>query len=212
MGALRTTTLFAIGLAGLLAACQLPRPMRPKAVNSYLAEPSDLANVRRIMVLPFHAAAGVDVDRVRVRDAFVAELQKLRRFEVVPLTALAREDDVLNASMAHGRLSTEAMVDLCNRYALDGLFIGSVTSWRPYTPTHLGLRTHLISVHSGATIWATDAIYDAADRSTINDLKHYVAHTQQDDGNLHGWELMLHSPTRFTHYVAHRCVGTWVEG
>ncbi|CAN0495001.1 unnamed protein product [Discosporangium mesarthrocarpum] len=195
-----------------MASCQLPRPQRPKVINSYLAEPSDLANVRRIMVLPFHAEAGVRVEHDRVRDAFVAELQKLRRFEVVPLTGDALEDDEINASMAHGRLSTEAMVNLCNRYALDGVFIGSVTAWRPYSPPHLGLRTQLISVHSGATIWAIDAIYDSSDRSTISDLRHYVSHTQQDDGNLHGWELTLLSPTKFTNFVAHRCVGTWIEG
>ena len=196
----------------LLASCQLPRPQRPKVINSYLAEPSDLANVRRIMVLPFHAEAGVQVDSNKVRDAFVQELQKLRRFEVVPLTAEAREDDELHQSMAHGRLSTEAMVSLCDRYRLDGVFVGSVTAWRPYSPPHLGLRTHLISVHSGATVWAIDTIYDSADRTTISDMRHYVANTQHDDGNLHGWELTMLSPTKFTSFVAYRCVGTWVEG
>ena len=209
---MKATTIALFASLAMLASCQLPRPQRPKVINSYLAEPSDLANVRRIMVLPFHAEAGVQADAEQIRDAFVGELQKLRRFEVVPLTAEAREDDELNASMARGRLSTEAMVQLCNRYALDGVFIGSVTSWRAYTPPNLGLRTHLISVHSGATIWAVDTIYDSSDRTTISDLRHYHSHTQHDDGNLHGWELTLLSPSKFTNFVAHRCVGTWVEG
>lgn len=196
----------------LLSSCSMVRPDRPKLINSYLAEPADLANIRRIMVLPFHAEAGITVENNQIRDAFVAELQKLRRFEVVPLADAAREDDVLNKSLAHGRISTEAMVKLCDRYALDGLFVGSVTAWRPYTPTHLGLRTQLISVHSGSSVWAVDTIFDAADRTTISDLKHYVSHTQRDDGNLHGWEMTLLSPAKFTNFVAHRCVGTWIEG
>ena len=195
-----------------LTACQFERPNRPKVINSYLAEPNDLVNVRRIMVLPFHAEHGVSVDHNQVRDAFVSELQKLRRFEVVPLTDAALEDDMLNASFARGRLSTEAIVRLCERYSLDGIFVGSVTSWRPYSPPHLGLRTQLVSVHSGSSVWAVDAIYDASDRTTVGDLKHYVQHTQRDDGNLHGWEMTLLSPAKFTSYVAHRCVGTWVEG
>ncbi|HEB53192.1 MAG TPA: hypothetical protein ENI87_08065 [bacterium] len=208
----RAFPLVAILGLGALTGCQLQRPHRPKVVNSYLAEPEDLASVRRIMVLPFAAEAGVLVDRNRVRDAFVTELQKLRRFEVVPLADEAREDDQLNASLAHGRLSTDAIVALCERYALDGLLVGSITSWRAYTPPHLGLRTQLLSVHSGACVWAVDAIYDTADRSTISDLQHYVTHTQRDDGNLHGWEMTMLSPAKFTAYVAHRCVGTWVEG
>lgn len=202
---------------GILAAALLAfgacagQPHTPKVINSYLAEPADLASVRRIMVLPFGQESGVQADCTKVRDAFVAELQKLRRFEVVPLPADAREDDELNASMTRGRLSTDAVVRLCNRYALDGVFVGSVTAWRPYTPPHLGMRTQLISVHSGAPIWAVDAIYDSSDRTTIGDLRNYVECTQQEDGNLHGWEMNLLAPSKFTNFVAHRFVGTWVE-
>ena len=193
------------------AGCQLQRPPEAKVVNCYLAEPADLANVRRIMVLPFTAQAGVEVDCEQVRDSFVTALQKLRRFEVVPLPVSAEEDDMLNASLQRGRLSTEAMVRLCNRYALDGLYVGSVTAWRPYMPAHLGMRTQLISVHSGATVWAVDAIYDANDRTTIGDLRAYAEASQQDDGSLHGWEMNLIAPTKFTNYVATRFVGTWIE-
>ncbi|MCB9877669.1 MAG: hypothetical protein H6835_08730 [Planctomycetes bacterium] len=210
----RLRSLGTVGLAFALCAgaCQFERPLEPKVINCYLAEPSDLANVRRIMVLPFRQEADVQVDTAAVRDAFLAELQKLRRFEVVPLPGAAREDEEINLSMAFGRLSTEAMVRLCQRYSLDGVFVGSVTSWRPYQPPHLGLRTQLLSVHSGSPVWAVDAIYDSSDRSTVRDLQHYVKNTQQDDGNLHGWEINLLSPSKFVGYVAHRCVGTWIEG
>ena len=208
MNTLRGTLLVVLGT---LAACQLERPPEPKAINSYLAESTDLANVRRIMVLPFAHEAGVNADCSKVRDAFVAELQKLRRFEVVPLPSEAREDDELNASLARGRLSTDAMVRLCNRYSLDGVYVGSVTAWRAYTPPHLGLRTQLISVHSGTPVWAVDAIYDASDRTTVSDLRHFHESVQRDDGNLHGWELNLLSPGKFTSYVAHRVVGTWIQ-
>jgi hypothetical protein len=194
------------------AACNLERPLSQKPINSYLAEPSDLANVRRIMVLPFAHEAGVQADCVKVRDSFVTALQKLRRFEVVPLPEEAREDDALNASIHRGRLSTDAMVRLCERYALDGLLVGTVTAWRAYTPPYLGMRTQLISVHSGATVWAVDAMYDSNDRTTVNDLRLYAEYSLSDDGSLHGWEMNLLSPAKFTNYVTHRFVGTWVEG
>ncbi len=210
MRALPHASLLAIAAALPFAACT-SQPHRPKVINSYLAEPADLANVRRIMVLPFAEESGVQADCTKVRDAFVAELQKLRRFEVVPLPADARENEELNTSLARGRLSTDAMVRLCNRYALDGVFLGTVTAWRAYTPPHLGMRTQLVSVHSGSPVWAVDAIYDSSDRTTIGDLQHFVETTQRDDGNLHGWELNLLAPNKFTTFVAHRFVGTWVE-
>ena len=52
-----------------------------------------------------------------------------------------------------------------------------------------------------------------SDRTTISDLQALRKHnTQRDDGNLHGWEMTLLSPAKFTNFVAHRCVGTWIEG
>lgn len=196
-------------LAFALAACGAAH--EPKAINSWLAEPADLANVRRIMVLPFGHEAGVQADCNKVRDAFVAELQKLRRFEVVPLPSDASENEQLNRSLSRGRVSSDALVRLCNRYAVDGVFLGTVTTFRPYQPQQMGMRTQLVSVHSGAPIWAVDAIYDATERTTISDLRHFVEHTQRDDGNLHNWEMNLISPQKFTSFVAHRFVGTWVE-
>lgn len=202
--------LLPFAVLGLLTACW-GTPHEPKVINCWLAEPADLANVRRIMVLPFGKETSVEADCNKVRDAFVAELQKLRRFEVVPLPSDAAEDDVLNRSLTRGRVSSDALVRLCSRYGVDGVFLGTVTTYRPYQPQQLGMRTQLVSVHSGAPIWAVDAIYDATERTTISDLRHFVEHTQRDDGNLHNWEMNLISPQKFTSFVAHRFVGTWVE-
>lgn len=200
-------------LCGLaLAACALERPPERRPVNHYLADARDLASVRRLMVLPFAAETGVVADCEQLRDVYVQELQKLRRFEIVPLPSGAQETAQLNASLRHGRLSTDAIVELCNRYRLDGVLVGAVTAWRAYTPPRLGLRTHLVSVHSGSVVWAVDAIYDAGDRSTVSDLRHFHDHVLARDDNLHGWEFATIAPTRFAAYVANRFVGTWAEG
>jgi TolB-like protein len=202
--------LLAVAVA-TLAACQWERAPEQKAINAYLAEPADLANVRRIMVLPFQQEGAADANVEQVRDAFVAELQKLRRFEVVPLPVTATENAMLRESLRRGRLSTEATVRLCERYGLDGIFVGTVTAWRAYSPIHLAMRTQLLSVHSGAPVWAVDAMYDSSDRSTVSDLRHYMLTQKQNDGSLHGWELKLLAPQQFTQYVANRFVGTWKD-
>jgi|JRYL01.1.fsa_nt_gb TolB-like protein len=204
-------TAWLAGAALLAGGCQWERQPEQKRINSYLAEPADLASVRRVMVLPFRQESNVEADVEKVRDAFVAELQKLRRFEVVPLPSTAAENELLRDSLRRGRLSTEATVRLCERYGLDAIFLGTVTAWRPYTPAHLAMRTQLLSVHSGAPVWAVDAMYDTSDRSTVSDLRHYMLTQKQDDGSLHGWELKLLAPQQFTQYVANRFVGTWSD-
>ncbi|GAB4146105.1 MAG: hypothetical protein Fur0037_14130 [Planctomycetota bacterium] len=190
-------------------ACNWERPPEKKPINCYLADSRDLMNVRRIMVLPFGEEPGLGSDRERIRSAFITELQKLRRFEIVPLPESASEVEGLNATVREGRVSTEAVVALADRYHLDGVLTGIVTDWRPYMPQHLGLRTQLYSVHSGTAVWAVDALYDAADRSTISDIAHYHETFEADDGSLHGRDMTLIAPTRFAAYVAHRVVGTW---
>lgn len=204
-----------MGIAALglvLGACNWTRPPERKPVNTYLADARDLASVRRIMVLPFTEEAGVVADTARIREAYVNELQKLRRFEIVPLPHTAQEDDPLNWSLRLGRIDTEATVRLCERYHLDGVLLGTVTAYRPYTPPHLGIRTQLVSVHSGAAVWAVDAMFDSSDRSTISDLNHFHQRVQADNGTLHGVELNLLAPMRFASYVSARLVGTWSEG
>jgi len=203
-----TATLAAL----LLGSCALERPPEKRDVNHFLADARDLASVRRVMVLPFAEESGVVAECTRIRDAYVTELQKLRRFEIVPLPDAAAEVQQLQASLRHGSVSTEGIVELCNRYRVDAVLAGSVTAYRAYTPPRLGMRTQLVSVHSGSVIWAVDALYDANDRSMQSDLRHYYENVQTHDGNLHGWEFDAIAPSKFCAYVAHRFVGTWSEG
>ncbi|GDY03543.1 hypothetical protein LBMAG49_28720 [Planctomycetota bacterium] len=197
----------------LVAGCAMDRPPEKRPVNNYLADSRDLASVRRVMVLPFAVEPGVEVeaDSARIRDAYINELQKLRRFEIVPLPSSAHEAAKLNQSARSGLLSTDAVVKLCQRYSVDGIVIATVTAWRAYLPPQLGMRTQMISVHSGAVVWAVDAIYDSSDRSTVSDLRHYFEHMQEDDGNEHGWSLNLIAPSYFARYVAHRFIDTWSD-
>jgi hypothetical protein len=193
-----------------LAACSLWSP-EPQAlpINVFFADARDLANVRRVVVLPFTAAAGLVADTGLVRAAFLDELTKLQRFEVVPLPEAAPEDERLYRSLERGRLSTQDLVELGARYRVDGLILGTVTSWRPYLPPHLGLRVHLLSIHSATQVWAAEGLYDAADGAVREDLEEYAATFAAEEASLHGSEIHLISPRKFARYVCHRLAGTW---
>ncbi len=200
-----------LSILASLAGCTFERAPTKKTVNAYLGDSRDLACVRRIMVLPFAIDPGVTADCDRIRNSYVTQLQKLRRFDIVPLPTSSQEVAPLNASLRRGRLATDEIVRLCDRYNLDGVLVGTVTAWRAYQPPHLGLRTHMVSVHSGSIIWSVDAMFDAADRSTISDLRHYHEGMQVEDSTLHGWELTTIAPNMFANYVAWRFVTTWRE-
>lgn len=193
-----------------LAACNwFGAPAGPMPVNHYFADERDLSSVRRVIVLPFAAAGDLVADTELVRAAFLDELQKLQRFEVVPLPAAAPEDERLYKSLAHGRIATKELVELGTRYRVDGLILGTVTSHRAYLPPHLGLRLQLLSIHSATTVWAAEGLYDAGDGAMRADLEDYAATFAAEEASLHGTEINLISPRKFARYVCNRLVGTW---
>jgi len=198
-------------LVPLLAAtgCAITRVPSPKPINWYLGHRNDVVGVRRIMLLPFRAAAGVQADTHVVRESFLAELAKIQRFELIPLPTGTAEDDKIYRALTRGRISAESLVALAKRYKLDGVLVGTVTSYRPYLPPHLGLRTKLFSVHSGSFIWAAEGLYDANDVRTMEDLEHYQETFLAAESSMHGMRMNLLSPRKFAAYVSHRLVGTW---
>jgi hypothetical protein len=204
----RSTLLLLAALLGTTG-CAFTRLPSPKPVNWYLGHRNDVIGVRRIMVLPFREAAGVQADNQVVRDAFLAELSKLQRFELIPLPTGTEEDERIYRALTHGRVSAESLVALAKRYKLDGVLVGTITSYRPYLPPHLGLRTKLFSVHSGSFIWAAEGLYDANDARTMEDLEHYQQSFLAAESSMHGVRINLLSPQKFATYVCHRLVGTW---
>jgi len=208
-----TRTAVPLGLAALalLCGCKMPGPPEPKPVPAHFGTPSEINAVRRVMVLNFEAASGVHADTHMLRETFISELAKVQQFELVPLPEGDDNDASVYQSLRHGRISAEALTKLGARYNLDGVLLGTVTAYRPYKPPYLGLRVQLISLHTATAVWAVEAIYDASDEQSVEDIQHYSQSFLAKDDALHGWELILISPTRFASFVSHRVVGTWHE-
>ncbi len=91
------------------------------------------------------------------------------------------------------------------------MLLGLVTVYRPYKPPQIGLRVRLISLHSAEAVWAAETMYDAADANTVEDLRHFASSYMAPEESLHGWEMLLISPSRFTAFVCHRICGTWKD-
>lgn len=183
----------------------------PKAVSAFRAPAAEFAVVRRVMVLPFAFAPGVEGDRDsarQIRDAFLAEFAKLQRFEIVPLPEGADEHLAINDGAPRGALPARALLALGKRYRLDGLILGTITAYRPYLPPHLGVRVQLTSVHSGATVWAAEGLYDSSERATERDVRHYALSYLAKEDSDHGWRMNVIAPRRFAAFVAHRLVAT----
>lgn len=194
-----------------LSACQMPVAPGQKPVNTFRADDADVDGVRRVMVLPVVAEAGITAPLDQLRSVVVDELTKLQMFEVVPLPDNTDEDEAVYAALRRGQLAIDALVALGRRYRLDGVVLGTITSYRAYPPAHLGMRLQMLSLHSGARVWAAEGQYDAAETATLDDMQNYARSYLAAEASMHGWEINLVAPTRFAGFVAHRLVATWRE-
>jgi hypothetical protein len=205
-----TSLAFALlGLGLATPSCGLVHPPRPIPVHAWFADDLDLAPVRRVIVLPFVEANGVDAKVEEIRSEFFRELTKVQRFELLPLPTGANEDRLLLDAATRGRLSVEALVELGRRYNVDGVLFGTITAYRPYQPPHLGLRVQLVSLHTGGIVWEADAVYDSVDERVQEDLRHYVKSQLAPEQSMHDWQINMLSPRRYSAYVANRLVRSW---
>jgi hypothetical protein len=201
----------AVALGTPLGCTLVPGTPQVQPVPAYFAGERDVDRVRRVMVLPFEVAPGVYANPADLREVLVAELAKLRRFELVPLPLGNDADELLYQQMSRGRISAEVLAELGTRYGIDGVLLGTITGYRPYTPPHLGVRLQLISLHTGAAVWATEVFYDAGNAATAADIEHFTYTVLAPESSMHGWELALISPNRFASFVFHRVVATWQD-
>jgi hypothetical protein len=193
----------------LLPKNDVPRRM---PVNSYLADARDLMAVRRVVVLPVAGEHVPETLRKHLQRSMEAAIASTQRFQVVPLPAVLDEDRHLLESELSGRLSTSGLVDLAKRYQVDGVVLCRVHAFQPYKPPTLGMQSQLVSIHSGDTVWAVDATYDAGREDVRLDLREFCENELAQIESLHGWDLLRLSPRLYGEYVVHRVVATLRPG
>jgi len=177
-------------------------------INHYLADERDLEPVRMIMVLPFDGEIAPKEVREHVTRTFVREIAEKGQFIVKPLPRLSDEENLILSSESKGRIDTKELVDLCKRFHLDGVIIGRITSYQDYYPPRIGLRSLMVSVHSGDIVWAADMVFNAAKQLTRQDAIRYYEGTLITEASNHGREMIFLSPREFSEYAVARLLST----
>lgn len=106
-------------------------------------------------VAPFANESGVStLDNLYVTDLFVAELQQVHDIDTIPVQR------VLAAMDANQMTAIQTVGDaltLARLVGADGLIVGSVTAFDPYTPQRLGIATQLYASDGGPAAGSLDA-------------------------------------------------------
>ena len=192
--------------AGLaLAACATPAPA-PLMGSARIAADFDSYRLQRVALLPFRA-----VDRTTgtlaahevgsLETSFHTELASGTPYDLIPLRGEDLAAVLPPDPFRDGWYTPDAIRLLRDRFHLDGVMVGTITSRRVVPPQVLGVQLDLISCETGATIWSADLMLDAA----RTDVQEAVATWSNDDlGREDGGAMVLLSPRRYAHFAAYQ--------
>lgn len=158
-------------------------------------------NIRRVAVLPAAGLEGFPAEFGAEQEAMIASsLGATRRFEVVVIdraqmrTFTGRPTLNSTAEWPAGFLE-----QIARETAADAVLFTDFTSFQPYPPVAIGVRTKLIQIGSGDTIlWALDEVFDSTDASVARAARR---HAGGGTSGALAEVTVLQSPTRFAAYV-----------
>ena len=166
------------------------------------------ADIRRVLLLPISAdGLGIPEENLaRLDAAFLTELNRAARFEVVTLT----RDELAHVTGSRQLNSTsplppgfiDRLFNIYNQYAADAALFVDLTAWSPYPPLTIGIRTRLAPIRESQILWAADNNFSAADPAVANSARRHALSLAKSSGPTDLSHTILQNPTRFASYAA----------
>jgi TolB-like protein len=151
MTIMRRIHLLAAALSIFLAGCA-SRPTR------YIHPNADLGSIKKVAVLPFENASGVNGASDKVHKIFLVELLSIEAFDVLEPGMVARALKSESAT-SPDQLTPEDLKRLGKALGADGLFMGQVVDYADArgqnSAPEVTLQFRLVETSSGATVWST---------------------------------------------------------
>ncbi len=188
----------------------------PPTFSQYHLDKWQWNGVGRVVVLPFRNESGYTKAGEEAREAFVAELQKAGRFEVVPTPV---DDRAFLAAQVRcgGRFDEIVLFDIAQATNADVVIHGTVSNYSPYPRPRLGWVLQAVGPQQAKVVASVDGLWDTTDPAIAERLRVYYRqrtrerppwirnHVIASDDSFAA-ELALDSPILFRRFVAREAV------
>ena len=134
-----------------------------------------------------------------VETSFHTEFAAATPYDLVPLRAIDLGEVLAPDPFREGWYAPETLATLRERYRLDAVLVGTITSRRVVAPQVLGVQLDLVSCETGQTIWSSDLQLDASNERTRRALATWA---EEHLGEEHGARMAMLSPKKFAHFAA----------
>lgn len=193
--------LCALVFSSALTGCQASKTV-PLMGSAQITSDFESYSLVRVGVLPFAELNKEPMTRHEigaVETSFHSEFAAATPYDLVPLRASDLEELLPPDPFREGWYSPSTLTTLRERYRLDALLVGTVTSRRVVAPQVLGVQLDLVSCETGQTIWTSDLLLDASNEGTRRAVDTWARHHL---GEEHGARMAMLSPKKFAHFAA----------
>ena len=208
-------TLLLLLLPVLLAGCRFHRVrVYVPDVDYYYVNPNkDLYNIGRVAVVELCNDSSYPQISADVTELLYQALQKKQLFGLSVVRSSTAAWRVLQPDMKPDSPATsyslEQLFSMRQTLRCDAVLVGSVTSYRPYPHTALGLRLKLVDLSDGQLLWALEQIWDTADKTTEYRIKNYFRRQLRSGFAPLREQLAVVSPLEFIKFVAYEVAETF---
>jgi len=194
-------------LVVLFPACIFFQTQEKDLGNYYLSPEFSKSEIRRVGCLPIQKETFCFDDLSTIQSVFLQELKRKGVFEVIPLT----EEELVSfsrLSQLKGAYPSAWVLELKNRYRLDGILVAYVTQYNPYKPKTFGLKGELINSRTGDVAWSVDVLFDSGEKRTLEDMEIFFTEESSSESTPFDWKLPLFSKKHFLMYAFSRTFQT----
>lgn len=160
--------------------------------------------LQRVGVLPFselNKDPMVPHEVGAIETSFHSEFAAATPYDLVPLRIQDLAELLQLDPFREGWYAPSTLRTLRERFRLDAVLVGTITSRRVVAPQVLGVQLDLVSCETGQTIWSSDLQLDASSEETRVAIDTW-ARTRL--GEEHGAKMALLSPKKFASFAAYQ--------
>ena len=163
----------------------------------------DSYRLDRVGLLPIFGDRVTQEQQEVLQSTFYSELSRSTNFEIVALTDKDLAEVPSSEPVRRGWYHTRTILEISQRFKLDGLLIGTVTDLQTFHPQRISVQFDLVSAETGLTLWTSSLHLDAGEQRVREGLETFYSLGENEaSGSGEPWELSLMSPRRFARFAA----------
>ena len=163
----------------------------------------DSYRLERVGLIPIDGESTTAEQEAVLQATFYSELSRSTDFEIVPLSPDDLAEVPRSEPVRRGWYDTRTILEVSQRFQLDGLLIGTVTDLQTFHPQRISVQFDLVSAETGLTLWSSSLHLDAGDQRVREGLETFYSFGEGDSAQSgEPWELSLLSPRRFARFAA----------